>query len=105
MSDRPETTLQRPVLPAENGLHDERFVSDDRATSIYQAIFGKDVVTRAYIGKPEEIAPELLRSPEPDEDGSLPTAGDVIIELRNGRLVRLWTSEWGGAWSYLPGKT
>ena len=62
---------------------------DDRATFIYQAVFGSDVIDCVLISAEYGGIVE--------DHGGLPTNGEVILVLCNGRRVRLWTSEWGGA--------
>lgn len=57
------------------------------ASNTYRAILGPEIVLRAY-APPGQESPEI--------DGSLPTAGDVVLALTNGRYVRIHTSEWGG---------
>lgn len=58
-------------------------------TRIYQRVFGEDILKAvvAYEGKYQDFG----------ADGSLPTHGSVTLEFRNGRRVRISTSEWGGA--------
>lgn len=79
-----------------------RVYSPDLTTRA-QTIFGEGLVKAAYwtyfnIPNWEShiLEDASLGQPQRADDISIPTAGAILIEFANGRLVMVSTSEWGG---------